>query len=69
MTPRAGVVFLPRPSTSIKVLYGQAFRAPNPYELFYGATTQARMGIELEPERVQSAEIVWEQYFSSRVRS
>ena len=33
VAPRAGLVFLPGPNSSLKILYGGAFRAPNSYEL------------------------------------
>ncbi|MBI3609300.1 MAG: TonB-dependent receptor [Nitrospirae bacterium] len=34
-TPRASMVYEPREGSVIKLLYGQAFRVPNSYELFY----------------------------------
>jgi iron complex outermembrane receptor protein len=66
VTPRAALVFLPRPETSVKLLYGRAFRAPNKYELLYYPT---QSGSTLERERVHSTEVVWEEYVSSRVRT
>ena len=65
-TPRIGVVLLPRPQTAIKVLHGRAFRAPNPYELYYYSPTQA---FALDPEDVRNTEVVWEEYLSNRVRT
>lgn len=65
-TPRAGVVLLPRTQTAIKFLYGRAFRAPNPYELYYYS---AMAGRTLEPEEVRNSEVVWEEYISNRVRT
>ena len=65
-TPRIGVVLLPRQQTAIKVLHGRAFRAPNPYELYYYSPTQA---IALDPEDVRNTEVVWEEYLSNRVRT
>ena len=41
-TPRGAVIVTPSPSTSFKYLYGEAFRAPNAYELYYYGTTAAR---------------------------
>ena len=38
-TPRAAVIVTPSSGTSFKYLYGQAFRAPNAYELYYYGTT------------------------------
>jgi outer membrane receptor protein involved in Fe transport len=67
-TPRAAAVLLPRQQTSIKMLYARAFRAPNPYELNYYASMRDG-SFTLGPETVQSTELVWEEYFSSRVRT
>ena len=65
-TPRAAVVLLPRTQTAIKILYGRAFRAPNPYELYYYFAMKDRT---LGPEEVRNTEVVWEEYISSRVRT
>ncbi len=67
-TPRVGVVVLPRRSTAIKLLYGRAFRAPNPYELYYYAAMEADSQA-LSPEKIHSTELVWEESFSSRLRT
>lgn len=67
LTPRLAAVVLPRAQTSIKLLHGRAFRAPNTYELFYYSLGH-ELGFVLEPEQVQSTEAVWEEYLSSRVR-
>jgi iron complex outermembrane receptor protein len=66
VTPRAGLVLLPRPATAVKMLYGRAFRAPNPYELYY---YPAQPTVELGPETIRSTEIVWEESLSKRLRS
>lgn len=62
--PRAALILRPRARASLKLLYGQAFRAPNAYELFYGADQRRELG----SERIRSYEAVWEQYFAQRVR-
>ncbi|MDP3718953.1 MAG: TonB-dependent receptor [Acidobacteriota bacterium] len=67
VTPRAGLVLLPRPQTAVKVLYGRAFRAPNPYERYY-YTAQAARGLLLRPEQIRSTELVWEESLSAKVR-
>jgi iron complex outermembrane receptor protein len=48
--------------TTLKLLYGQAFRTPNPYELYYtdgGLTSKAPDS--LKPETIKTYEIVLEQ--------
>jgi iron complex outermembrane receptor protein len=68
LTPRAGVVILPRPQTSVKVLRGHAFRAPNAYERQYFDAMRAGL-FTLRPEQFKGSEIVWEEYFSRSVRA
>jgi outer membrane receptor for ferrienterochelin and colicins len=62
--PRVGFIFKPRPNTSLKVLHGTAFRAPNLYELYYyGDFSQ-----QLKPEHIRTSEVAWEQYLSGPTR-
>jgi iron complex outermembrane receptor protein len=60
LNPRAALIWQPRETTTVKVLYGQAFRAPNDYESSYYIPT-FRGNPALEPERVKSWEVVLEQ--------
>jgi outer membrane receptor for ferrienterochelin and colicins len=60
--PRMALMYHPYDSTTIKLLYGSAFRAPNCYELYYndgGATTKAPDS--LAPETIKTYEAVLEQ--------
>jgi iron complex outermembrane receptor protein len=59
--PRLALIYEPRERTTLKLLYGQAFRAPSVYELFYqdGGLTQ-KPALHLDPETMRSAEIVVE---------
>jgi outer membrane receptor protein involved in Fe transport len=67
--PRAGVIFRPDYDTAVKVLYGEAYRAPNLYELYYGSGYDGRQGNrDLKPESLRTTEFVLEQYFKGRVR-
>jgi outer membrane receptor for ferrienterochelin and colicins len=67
-TPRAGLVFLPRAQSAVKLLYGRAFRAPNAYELhYYNAVLDGEF--PLGPEQIQSTELVWEESLSRYVRT
>jgi iron complex outermembrane receptor protein len=60
-TPRAALIWTPRTDTAFKLLYGEAFRAPTAYELFYndGGLSQTAPG-SLSPETVRSLEVVAE---------
>lgn len=60
LDPRAALVYRPRASTSLKLMYGQAFRAPNLYELYYAAPPQVA-NPTLRPESVKTLEGVWEE--------
>jgi iron complex outermembrane receptor protein len=68
LTPRVGMVLLPRPQTAIKLLRGHAFRAPNSYELnYYDAMRERRH--TLTPEQFKATEVVWEEHLSKQVRA
>jgi len=58
--PRVGLNFIPREGTTIKLLYGKAFRAPNAYELYYDAPPSIP-NPALRPERIRTVELVYEQ--------
>ncbi len=64
-TPRGAVIVSPWSGTSFKYLYGEAFRAPNAYELYYYGTTPT----DLQPEFVRTHEVVWEQYLGEWLRT
>jgi iron complex outermembrane receptor protein len=66
LNPRMGLIYNPSPTATLKALYGQAFRAPNPFERFYN-TEQANQP-ELKPEKIKTYELVYEQYFGHRYR-
>jgi iron complex outermembrane receptor protein len=68
LTPRAGLVFLPRRQSAVKVLYGRAFRAPNSYELYYFDAMRNR-DLTLEPETIETTEVVWEEYLGAHLRT
>jgi iron complex outermembrane receptor protein len=52
--PRLGVIVTPDDRTTVKVLYGTAYRAPNQYEQSY--YDAQRLAPALRPERIRSAE-------------
>ena len=64
-TPRGAVIVSPWSGASLKYLYGEAFRAPNAYELYYYGTTPT----DLRPEFVRTNEVVWEQYLGEWLRT
>jgi outer membrane receptor for ferrienterochelin and colicins len=64
VNPRLGLIFSPQEDTDIKLLYGQAFRAPDDYELH---NSDPSGGFEaspnLHPETIKTTELVFEKYF------
>jgi iron complex outermembrane receptor protein len=69
-SPRIGLIFLPHEHSSLKLLFGQGFRPPNVYELYYddGVTQRGGAG-RLSSERVWTYEAAWEHGFGPHVRS
>jgi iron complex outermembrane receptor protein len=61
INPRFALIYHPFQSTTLKVLYGQAFRPPNAYELYYKDGITQRANPSLRPEKIRTFELVWEQ--------
>jgi iron complex outermembrane receptor protein len=67
-SPRAAVLYTPSRSTTIKLLYGTAFRAPTVYESEYqDPLTPWKQNPDLKPETIRTAEVVLEQRVSAEV--
>ncbi|MDQ6911462.1 MAG: TonB-dependent receptor [Verrucomicrobiota bacterium] len=67
VNPRAALDYKPYQNTTIKLLYGEAFRAPNIYQLDYTSFRQ-RINPNLGPETIRTYEAVLEQYFLTHWR-
>ncbi len=65
--PRAALIYQPTEDTSIKFLYGQSFRAPTAFELYYSVTGQ-NANPDLRPERAKTMEVVVEQSLAGGFR-
>jgi iron complex outermembrane receptor protein len=62
VSPRIAMIYSPFQDTTVKVLYGEAFRAPSAYELYFddgGYFNKA--ALTLKPELMRSTEVVLEQ--------
>jgi len=66
--PRLALIFTPIKPTTFKLIYGQAFRSPNNYELYYQDGYSVEGNPHLQPESIQSTELVWEQSLSGNFR-
>lgn len=68
VNPRLALVYALK-YTSIKLLYGEAFRAPNIFEQFYADGIQSKTNPHLKPESIKAYEIVLEQYIGRHLRA
>lgn len=69
MNPRLALIYSPFDKTTLKLLYGTAFRAPNVYEAYYADGVSSKANPGLQPEKIKTYELVYEQYLGSHVRS
>ncbi len=63
LNPRAALIWNPMEKAAVKLIYGEAYRIPNAYELYYtdgNATQGANPG--LDPETIRTYELVLEKY-------
>jgi iron complex outermembrane receptor protein len=61
-----GLIWQPVEPTVFKLLYGQAFRAPNAYESYYSGTG-SEPNLNLRPEKISTYELDYEQKLPYRV--
>lgn len=67
--PRAALIYAPTKNTTLKALYGEAFRAPNSYELYFNDGIVAQKGNpDLDPETITTYELVLEQALRKDLR-
>jgi iron complex outermembrane receptor protein len=67
LSPRASLVWTPSSHRSLKYIFGDAFRAPNAYELDY--LSNGVRNTALSAETITTHEIAWEEYVRQRVRT
>jgi outer membrane receptor for ferrienterochelin and colicins len=63
VSPRAALIWHPWTPSTFKLLYGQAYRAPNAYQSYYNWPLPANTP-ELNPETIRSYEVVYEHEFN-----
>ncbi len=69
LNPRIGLIYTPWQTTTFKLLYGQAFRAPSDYELYYGSAAFGQSpNPGLAPEKIRTYEAIYEQYLPAHLR-
>ena len=67
--PRGALIWKPQNSTILRLSYGEAFRAPNAYELYYSDQYSIKGNPDLKPERVRTIELGWDQFFGNNVKT
>lgn len=65
--PRLGLVYSPSKDTTVKLLYGTAFRAPNAFESYYAASGN-KSNSRLNAEKINTIELAVEQSLSKNLR-
>lgn len=66
--PRLALIYNLSPETTLKFLYGTAFRAPDAYELYYGNGIDSKAAPTLKPEKITSYELAVEQQLQPNFR-
>jgi iron complex outermembrane receptor protein len=58
-SPRLAVVYRYSETSSLKLLYSEAFRIPNFYESYYESLNNHKTNPDIRPERIRATEIAW----------
>jgi outer membrane receptor for ferrienterochelin and colicins len=66
--PRVALIYHPGAKTTVKLLYGEAFRAPTNFEIYYGAGEFFKPSPNLRPETIKTTEVVFEKYLGDHLR-
>lgn len=70
VTPRSALVYHPRSATTLKLLYGEAFRAPGVFESELGDPENNFLpNPDLRSERIRTLEVVWDQQLTPQLLS
>jgi outer membrane receptor for ferrienterochelin and colicins len=64
VNPRLAAIYKPQQTAALKLMHGTAFRAPNLYELYY----YGDFSDTLDPERIRTTELAWEQFLPGQLR-
>jgi len=67
-SPRAALIWKPQNSTVLRLSYGEAFRAPNGYEHYYGDNIYQKGNLDLKPEKIRTLELGWDQFIGNNLK-
>jgi len=68
VNPRLALIYSIQPATTLKLIYGTAYRNANSYELYYGTTLGYLPSIDLEPEQIDTVEFDIEHYINNNLK-
>lgn len=68
VNPRVALIYAATEATTLKLLYGSAFRAPNAYETNYAQADLWKQNPNLKPEEIKTYEAIVDHYFGSNLR-
>jgi outer membrane receptor for ferrienterochelin and colicins len=67
INPRLGLIYNPWKATTLKLLYGTAFRAPTQFEI-HSLLAGLTFNENLRPEQLETTEFIVEHYFNEHLR-
>lgn len=68
VNPRIAFIYSLQAATTLKLIYGTAYRNANAYELYYGEALGYLLNTDLEPEEIETYEFDIEHYFSNNLK-
>ncbi|NHZ64343.1 TonB-dependent receptor plug domain-containing protein [Massilia genomosp. 1] len=67
--PRVALIYKAAAHSTLKALYGTAYRSPNAYERYYATSTGYKRNPQLKPERIRTYELIGEYFPSENFRA
>jgi iron complex outermembrane receptor protein len=68
VNPRLALIYSAQPETTLKLIYGTAYRNPNAYELYYGQVLDYLPSTDLQPEEIATYEFNAEHFVNNNFR-
>ncbi|MBE9560347.1 MAG: TonB-dependent receptor, partial [Proteobacteria bacterium] len=68
VNPRLALIYSMQPETTLKLIYGTAYRNANAYEMYYGTALGYLPSMNLEPEEIETYEFDVEHYISNNFK-
>ena len=68
VSPRLALIYAVQPETTLKLIYGTAYRNPNAYELYYGNIIGYLPSTDLQPEEIKTYELDIEHFINNNFK-